>query len=88
MYSFAPHKSFGQLLYISTKNLLLLKTFDSEFSFMEVWITDQNPNPLEIQDKINITFVINQIVKYKEMGRYSSYTRDRIYERLLIFVFC
>ena len=26
---------------------------------MEVWLTDQNSNPLEIEDKINITLVFN-----------------------------
>ena len=37
----------------------ILKTFDSEFSFIEVWFTDQNSNPLEIEDKMNIPLVIN-----------------------------
>ena len=26
---------------------------------MEVWLTDQNSNPLKIEDKINITLVFN-----------------------------
>ena len=34
---------------------IFLKTFDSEFSYIEVWFTDQNSKPLEIEDKINIT---------------------------------
>ena len=59
LYTFVPNKSFGQLLDISPKNFIFLKTFDSEFSFIEVWFTDQNSNPLEIEDKINITSVIN-----------------------------
>ena len=42
-----------------TKNFIFLKTFDSEFSYVEVWFTDQNYKPLEIEDKINITLVIN-----------------------------
>ena len=33
--------------------------FDSEFSYIEVWFTDQNSTPLEIEDKINIPSVIN-----------------------------
>ena len=36
-----------------------LKAFDSEFSYIEVWSTDQNSKPLEIEDKTNITLVIN-----------------------------
>ena len=38
---------------------MFLKTFDSEFSYMELWFTDQNSKPVEIEDKINITLVIN-----------------------------
>ena len=59
LYTFVPHKLFGQSLDISHKNFIFLKTFDSEFSFVEVWFTDQNSKPLEIEDKIKITLVIN-----------------------------
>ena len=59
LYTFAPNKSFGQLLNISPDDFTFLKTLDSEFSYIEVWFTDQNSNPLEIEDKINITLVIN-----------------------------
>ena len=55
LYTFIANKSFGQLLDISPKNFIFLKTFDSEFSYIEVWCTDQNSKPLEIEDKINIT---------------------------------
>ena len=34
---------------------LFLKTFDSEFSYIEVWFNDENSKLLEIEDKINIT---------------------------------
>ena len=46
-----------QLLDISHKSFIFLKTFDSEFSYIEVWFTNQNF--LEIEDKINITLVIH-----------------------------
>ena len=59
LYTFAPNKLFGQLLNISPENFIFLKTFDSEFSYIEAWFTDQNSNPQEIEDKINITLVIN-----------------------------
>ena len=36
-----------------------LKTFNSEFPFIEAPFTDQNYKSLEIEDKINITLVIN-----------------------------
>ena len=42
-----------------TKKIIFLKTFNSEFSYTEVWLTDQNSKLLEIEVKINITLVIN-----------------------------
>ena len=65
LYTFVADKSFDQLLDISSKNFIFLKNFDSEFSYSEVWFSDQNSKPLEIEDKINITLVINYSVKYK-----------------------
>ena len=65
MYTFVGDKSFGQLLYISPRNFIFLKTFNCEFSYIEVRFTNQNSEPLERQDKINITLVIYKIVKHK-----------------------
>ena len=59
LYVFSPNKPFGQLLDISPKNFIFLKTFNSELSYIRVWITDQNSKPLEIEDKINITLANN-----------------------------
>ena len=59
LYTFVPNILLAQLLDISPKTFIFLKTFDSEFPYNEVWFTDQNSNPLEIEDKINITLVIN-----------------------------
>ena len=59
LYTFVPNKSFGQLLDISAKNFIFLKTFNSEFSYIEVWFTDQNSKLLEIEDKLNTTLVVN-----------------------------
>ena len=56
---FVPNNSFGQLLATPLKNFIFLKTFNSEFSHIEVWFTDQSSEPPEIEDKINITLVIN-----------------------------
>ena len=49
LYTFVPNKSFGQLLDIAAKNFMFLKTFDSEYSYIEVWFTDHNTKPLEIK---------------------------------------
>ena len=59
LYAFVPNKSFGQLLDISPKIFMFLKNFNSEFWYIEVWFTDQNSEPLEIEDDINITVFTN-----------------------------
>ena len=48
LYTFVPNKPFCQLLDISPKNFIFLKTFNSELLYIEVWFTDQNSKPLEI----------------------------------------
>ena len=59
LYAFFPNKWFSQLLDILPKHFIFSKVFDLEFSYIEVWFTDQNSTALEIEDKINITLVIN-----------------------------
>ena len=57
--TFVPNKSFGQLLQISPKNFIFLRRFDSEFWYVDVWLTNQNSKSLGIEDKVKITLVIN-----------------------------
>ena len=38
-YAFVPNKSSGQQLEISPNNFAFLKTFNLEFSYIEVWLT-------------------------------------------------
>ena len=45
LYTFVPNKLFSQLLDISSKYFISLKTVNSEFSCIEVWFTDQNSKP-------------------------------------------
>ena len=54
LYKFVSNRSIGLFLDISPKNFILLKTFNSEFLYIQVWSADQNFNPLEVEDKINI----------------------------------
>ena len=58
LYTFVPNKSFGSLLDISPSNHIFLKIFNSEYDEIIVWFTDQNSQPLEIEDRINLTMVI------------------------------
>ena len=58
LYTFVPNKPFGSLLEISLTNQIFFKTFNSEYDEITVWFTDQNSQPLEIEDRINLTMVI------------------------------
>ena len=58
LFSFAPNKQFGQLINISTHSLTMMNTVDKEFSFIEVWFTDQTSKQLEIEDNVNLTLII------------------------------
>ena len=58
LYIFVANKIFGSLLEISPTNHIFLKTENSEHDEIKVWFTDQNSQPLEIEEKINLTLVI------------------------------
>ena len=57
-FTFVPNKQFGQLINISPHSLTMLGTTNTEFSFIEVWFADQNSEPLEIEDNVNLTLII------------------------------
>ena len=56
--TFVPNKPFGQLIYISPHSLTMMNTINTEFSFVEVWFTDQFSKALEIEDNVNLTIII------------------------------
>ena len=35
----------------------MLKTTSAEFSFIDIWFTNQNNRPLEIEDNVKITLI-------------------------------
>ena len=57
LYTFVPNKPYGSLLEISPTNHIFLKTFNSEHDEIIVWFTDQNNQPSEVEDIINLTMV-------------------------------
>ena len=58
MFTFAPNKQFGLLINISSHSLTMMNTINTEFSFVEVWFTDQVSKALEIEDNVNLTLFI------------------------------
>ena len=55
LFTFVPNKQFGQLITITPHSPTMLKTTNTEFSFLEILFTDQNNRQLEIEDNVNIT---------------------------------
>ena len=58
LFTFVPNKTFGSLLEISPTNHIFLKTFNSEFQEIKIWLTDQTSKPLEVEGRINVTSII------------------------------
>ena len=58
LFSFVPNKQFGQLINISPNTLRMMNTVNTEFSFVEIWFTDEFSKPLEIEDNVNLTLII------------------------------
>ena len=44
LFSFVPNKQFGQLANTSPNTLTMMNTVNTEFSFIEVWFTNQAQN--------------------------------------------
>ena len=52
LFTFVLNKQFEQLITITTHSPTVLKTTNAEFSFLEVWFTDQNNRSLQIEDNV------------------------------------
>ena len=58
LFTFVPNEQFGKLINIAPNSLIMLSTTNAEFSSIEVWFTDDNSEPLEIEDNVNMTLII------------------------------
>ena len=58
LFTFVPNKKYGQLITVLPNSLIMLKTINIEFSFIEISFTDQDNRPLEIEDRVNISLII------------------------------
>ena len=56
LFTFLPNKQFGELINISPHSLTMMNAINTEFSFVEVWFTDQVSKALE--DNVNSTIII------------------------------
>ena len=55
---FVPNKKFGQLINISLQAFTMMNTVNTEFTYVEVWFTNQSSKELEIEDNVTLTLTI------------------------------
>ena len=60
LYTFTPKKFYSNLLNVEPSNLVFLKTHNAEFEEIIITFTDENGRPLEKEDKVNLTLLINK----------------------------
>ena len=58
LFTFVPNKQFGQLMTIAPHSLTIINTTNTEFSSIELWFTDQDSKPLEIEYNANMALII------------------------------
>ena len=60
LYTFTPNESYAYLLNVEPSQLVFLKTYNNEFDEIIITFANQNGRPLEIEDKVNLTLLINK----------------------------
>ena len=60
LYTFRLNKSYAYLSNVEPSNLVFLKTYNIELDGIVINFTDENGRLLEIEDKVNLTLLINK----------------------------
>ena len=60
LYTFTSNKSYAYLLNVEPKNLVFLKTYNTDLDEIIITFTGQNINPLETEGKVILTLLINK----------------------------
>ena len=60
LYTFSPNKSYACLLNVEPSNLVFLKIYKNEFDEIIIVFTHQNSRPLETEDTVNLTLLIDE----------------------------
>ena len=58
LFTFVQNKQFRHLISLSPHSLTMLNTTNTECSFIEIWLTDQNSKQLELKENVNMTLLI------------------------------
>ena len=76
LYTLTLNTFYAYLLNVEPRNLVFLKTWNTEFDEIIITFTDQNGRTLEIKEKINLTFLINKNTCYSIEPRTRKYVYD------------
>ena len=60
LYTFTSNKSYSYLSNTEPRNLVFLKTYNTEFDRSIISFTERNHRQLEIEDKFNLILLINK----------------------------
>ena len=60
LHIFTPNKFYAYLLNVEPSNLVFLKIYNTDSDETIITLTDQNGRLLEIEDKVNLTLLINK----------------------------
>ena len=70
--TFTANKFYAYLLNVEPNNLVFLETCNAEFDEIIIIFTDENGRPSEIEDKVNLTLLLN--VKLRAYSNLSNVT--------------
>ena len=75
LFTFVQNKQFRHLISVSPHSLTMLNTTNTECSFIEIWLTDQNSKQLELKENVNMTLLIGQIlqIRYSAEPKYRKF---------------
>ena len=78
LYTFTPNKFYAYLLNVEPNNLVFLKTYNTEFDEIIIIFTDENGRLSEIEDKVNLTLLINvKLRPYSDLSNVTIFYRTK-----------
>ena len=60
LYTFTSNKSYLYLLNVEPSNIVFLKSYNTWFDYIIIAFTDENGRQLEIEDKVNLTLLVDK----------------------------
>ena len=86
LYTFVSSKQFKQIINVSPHSWTILNNINTKLTFIEIWFTDQNSKPLEIEDNLNITMIIGWTDDSRNIKWGIQFNKEIFKD--LVFIFC